>query len=157
MQSGFAPLKYESRAGKFQIAISPSRGGGPCLPTHSPRHFPQPPLLLCSEVSCQLPFPIRVTRLVFYRKEMSSSNVTIKYGDMTNLKDYISRGKKSFFASFYNYLLKTYYEPGTVLNTKDIRAGSGGNGHVPPPVKPFLICKRETINKKYNSTAESGM
>ena len=60
---------------------------------------------------------------------------------MTDLKDYVARGKKSFFASFYNYLLKTYYEPGTVLNTKDIRAGSGAMDMFLPLSSRFLFVR----------------
>ena len=60
-----------------------------------------------------MPFLMRVTTLVFHSKEISSFNVTVKYGDMTDLKDYVSRGKKTqiSFASFYNYLLHSQLVP----------------------------------------------
>lgn len=55
--------------------------------------------------------------LVFHSKEISSSNVTIKYGDLKDPKDYISfeeEKKKSFIASFYKYLLRTYNESSSI-------------------------------------------
>ena len=51
--------------------------------------------IVYSEVIYQLPFLMRVTTLVFYSKEISSFNVTVKYADMTDLKDYVSREKKT--------------------------------------------------------------
>lgn len=81
---------------------------------------------------------MRVTTLVFHSKEISSFNVTVKYGDMTDLKDYVSRGKKNpniicfILQLFASFTISTYCEPGTVLNTKDI--GVGG-------VNVFRLCQ----------------
>lgn len=64
---------------------------------------------------------------------------------MKDLRNGISfKKQKSFFPSFYKYLLRAYYESGTVLNTGDIAMRKKKDNALlyPPLEELFFICER---------------
>ena len=110
--------------------------------------------IIYSEVIHQLPFLMRVTTLVFYSKEISSFNVTVKYGDMTDLKDYVSRGKKT--PNIICFILQLFLEDLLWARYcfKHWRYRGRWWEHVPSVSSCFLFVRDK--HQKYNCTSEGG-